>query len=635
MTGWKGMKEQMLCLENEKIAVHVNENGQGLAVEDKRRGETWSLDEETLVYAGPDGQYGMEAPLNRSKMTGAKKDGEALRVLVEAGSVRYTFRIALQGEYVELTLPVIEDKALGAVSFPGSFRPKEENAGYILPIMQGMWWDGRGETWESRFGEAAHTGFVMPMFGAVGRRGALLTVAETADDCLWWAGKDAAGRMWAANLQVESLGSMRYERKLRLYPTDASITAAAKRYRAYVQEKGRFISWREKMKERPGLGRLFGSIMCFVGYCQDDLDYAAECQKLKAYGFDKALLYPMRFNTYSQDFLMDGYKPICLDQDCVARIKALGYDVAPWTWINEGLDDGTDDMGGRFRYTRDGKRQLSWQIDDSAWYACCTAQMEPFLRRQNQDAFADMTWDHFDVVACATNKECHAKNHPEHPGRPLSKTEDRAFIRKLLLAGRGKDGQKFVSSENFNDAYSLEYDMGSVKAWPQFGPWPFWPVPLTGLVYHDSIMHTWWEPHNYNARYFDRDVSGKYQYGGGRPRLMASMDALYGCVPDVFPFGAMYGWQGDGAKTFLYQSRFEDAETQFALELALPVARHHARIGMQEMTEFSFLSQDGILQKTVFADGTEVYANLGIQGARMVEGVGSLQSESWLAVYPD
>ena len=28
----------------------------------------------------------------------------------------------------------------------------------------------------------------------------------------------------------------------------------------------------------------------------------------------------------------------------------------------------------------------------------------------------------------------------------------------------------------------MEYDIGSVKAWPQYGPWPFWPVPLTELV---------------------------------------------------------------------------------------------------------------------------------------------------------
>lgn len=628
------MREQMLCLENKRIAVYVEESG-GLTIEDKHRGETWSLDPQTQVYANPDGCYGMEAEFHPSHMAGARKQDGILEISIEAGGQCYPLQVRLRETYVELALPAIEDPRLGALAFPGSFRPNGGESGYILPIMQGMWWDGRGEAWESRFGEAGHTGFVMPMFGVAGRRGALLTVAETADDCLWWAGKDASGRMWAANIQIESLGSMRYERKLRLYPTDASVTAVGKQYRAYVQEKGRFASWQEKMKERPGLSRLFGSIMCFIGYCQDDLDYAAECEKLKACGFEKALLYPMRFNTYSQDFLMGGYEPIHLDQNCVARIKALGYDVAPWTWINEGLDDGTESMGKRFRLVRDGSRQLSWQIDDSSWYACCTAQMEDFLREQNEAAFADMTWEHFDVVACATNRECHGKNHPGHPGGPLSKTEDRAFIRKLLLAGRGRDGQKFVSSENFNDAYSLEYDMGSVKAWPQFGPWPFWPVPLTGLVYHDSILHTWWEPHNYNSRYFDRDVSGRYQYGGGRPRLMASMDALYGCVPDVFPFGAMYGWEGDGAKTFLYRIRFEDPETRFALELALPVAKHHARVGMLEMTGFSFLSEDGILQKTTFSDGTEVYANLGTQGARMVEGVGSLQSESWRAVYPD
>lgn len=144
------------------------------------------------------------------------------------------------------------------------------------------------------------------------------------------------------------------------------------------------------------------------------------------------------------------------------------------------------------------------------------------------------------------------------------------------------------------------------------------------------MMHTWWEPHNYNSRYFARD-SGKYQYGGGKTRLMAAMDALYGCPPDIFPFGAMYGWTGRGRETFLYKFRFEDKDTQFALEQALPVAKLHGQIGMLEMTNFEFLSDDGYVQKTEFEDGTQVYANFGCSPS-YIEGVGSLQSESWIAV---
>ena len=173
---------------------------------------------------------------------------------------------------------------------------------------------------------------------------------------------------------------------------------------------------------------------------------------------------------------------------------------------------------------------------------------------------------------------------------------------------------------------------------PQYGPWPFWPVPLTMLVYHDSLIHSWWEVHNYNSPYFGRTRSVQhFEYGGGRPRLMAALDALMGCPPDVFPFGAQYGWTGRGRETFLYRYRFEDPEVQLALREALPVAKLHRRIGKQEMVHFKILSEDGSVQETAFADGTRIVANFsrdviggkeGI-GHVVVDGIDSLMPESW------
>ena len=218
----------------------------------------------------------------------------------------------------------------------------------------------------------------------------------------------------------------------------------------------------------------------------------------------------------------------------------------------------------------------------------------------------------------------------------MTRAEDKDWIRKTCLADQAKGLP--VSSENFNDAYSLECDLGSVKAWPQYGPWPFWPIPLTMLVYHDSIIHSWWEVHNYNNPYFGRTrMPGQFEYGGGRPRLMAALDALMGCPPDVFPFGAQYGWSGRGKETFLFKYRFDDPEVQLALREALPVAQLHRRIGKKEMVHFKILSEDGTIQETAFADGTRVVANFsrdvvgGTEGIGhvVIEGIHSLMPESW------
>ena len=153
------------------------------------------------------------------------------------------------------------------------------------------------------------------------------------------------------------------------------------------------------------------------------------------------------------------------------------------------------------------------------------------------------------------------------------------------------------------------------------------------LVFHDSMIHTWWEVHGYNDSHFGRTVGNRFQYGGGRAKLMAAMDALYGGMPFVFPFGAQYGWKNQRSKeTYLYRMRLEDPETQYALKLAKPVAKLHQEIGMLEMTDFEFISADGYVQKTCYEDGTEVYANFGPGNSQQIDGIGELAPESWVVV---
>jgi hypothetical protein len=385
---------------------------------------------------------------------------------------------------------------------------------------------------------------------------------------------------------------------------------------------------------------LFGALMCFIGYCKDDVDYVAGCKKLKEYGFDRALLYPGRFNIYYPDIRMGGASAINLSREVVEAIKSLGYDIAPWTWLNEALDLGNGSIRRTFRQNQEGKAIPNWAIDDQQWYLVCYSFVEEYQRRALHDCIPDMTWDHFDVLSCMPPMECYALDHPNHFGRPLSRSEDREWVRRAFLADQVAG--RMVSSESFNDGYSLELDFGSVKAWPQYGPWPFWPIPLTMLVYHDSMIHSWWEIHSYNNPWRGRTtmLDNLFEYGGGRPKLMATLDALMGCPPDVFPFGAQYGYAGRGKETFLYKYRFEDPEVQIALREALPVARLHQRIGKQEMVHFKLLSQDGYVQETAFADGTRVVANFSrdfvgsVPGVdhTVIKGVETLGPESWAVV---
>lgn len=634
----------MIAIHNDEFIIICEANGTQLKLIDQKRWTRWALDYQSLVF-GEDAHAAFDTTFSKGvnlliPQAAEAIDATSICLTFQAGesTLRMAFHLTNDGIEVSLPLPVAAN--VGFVALPGSFIPEGEPGRLLLPIMQGMLWDGKGPAFSHLRGEAGHLGFSMPFIGYLSDHAGLLAVAHTREDVLWWFGKDDGARIWATNLQIDSLGSMRYERSVKLFAVDPEITSVAKRYRRKVVEERRFKSWTEKLTERPSLDRLFGALMCFIGYCKDEeVDYVASCNKLKEYGFDRALIYPARFNTYNSDIRMGGVPAIHLSREEVAGIRALGYDVAPWSWLNEALDDGSQHVHSIYRRNPQGEIIKHWKIDDQQWYQVCYAAMDKFQERALQGTMSDMSWDHFDVLACVSGLECYALDHPNHLGRMLTRAENREWVRETFRTDTRRGIP--VSSENFNDAFAPDYDLGSVKAWPQYGFWPFWPVPLTMLVYHDSMIHSWWEMHSYN-NYWSGRTHGpqQFEYGGGRPRLMAAADALMGCPPDVFPFGSQYDYTGRGSATFLYKFCFEDPEVQVALRQALPVAKLHRRIGMLEMVDFKMLSSDGYVQQTTFSDGTRIIANFSrdIYGGNkgidqvMLDGIDSIMPESWALV---
>ncbi len=621
----------MMTIENKNVCVYASEDAAEILILDKKRGERWRLDPETVLWGDEISENnhpaaGWKSALKRLTPAAAKREDANLLIEYRADGASVGMRYALLEDGVEITLLPAGAPVLSC-ALPGAFQPGGPGKKLILPITQGVLWAGEGDPVDRLCTSGAHDGFAMQMYGLLGKTGGLLFALESYYDNFWRYAKREDGQFFVENIQISSLGRMDYPRKARLYLTDPGVVAVAKRYRSFVKESGRFRGWDEKIAERPALERLFGAIMCFVGYCQDNLDYPKEFGKLKRAGFDRALIYPVRMHSYNMGFQMGGVDPIWLSDAQLDDILALGYDIAPWSWINEAMNDGTPETESLYRINREGKHILGWRIDDYVWDKCCSSRMADYQSRANEQGMEKMTWDHFDVLTCAMIGECYAKNHAGHMGRPLSRHEDIDWLRRTLCYG--KDGRKAVSSESFNDVFSRDYDLGSVKAFPLNWKRPFCVIPLTALVYHDSMLHTWWEPHNYNTHFFNRTCAAGYlEYGGGKTRLMAASDALMGAIPDVFPFGAQYGWTGRGNETYLYRIRFEDPGVQFALEAAKPVAALHRRVGKLEMVDFEILSDDGCMQRSVFADGTAVTANF--SNFLRMEGGTPVGAESWI-----
>jgi hypothetical protein len=595
----------MPLLANSTLDLTCQPDGARLTLHDKRRGVDWQLDDATrLAWLGgsPGGR-----PLPPGQAEALSDRALRLTFVLDGRRAVYIWQLLDDGAEVTLEFEHAGG-ALQAIALPGSFAPRGARLALALPIMQGVLWDGRGTPFERQLGLGGHESFSMPMAGYLSERGGLLLSAEDSADWRAAAGKRDDGAIYAYGCALPSLGALGYPRRARLLLTDPGLTALCKRYRRRVQERGEWKPWADKIAERPSVARLFGALMAFVGYNASDTDVVAGSRRLRDFGFERVFLYPARFNQYATEFRMGGDPPIRLSDAEIAALRELGCDVSPWNWVFEALDDGTPER--RRLYLRDaaGDAVPFWKIDQYQWYICCPSAQPAYMRAAYQADMRDMTWGHYDVSATFGLLECHALDHPGHAGRPLDRRAHRAFLRELL--GPSTNGDRPVSSEGFNGPLAGAYDIGTTKLLPAFGDAPFWTVPMTSLVYHDMLIHDWWELHNYNAHAGWDHVSVFGRKVDGFARQKAAMDALYGCPPNVFPFGRQYAWVDiEKRVTRSYAVRFDDPPVQEALAAALPVARLHRRIGMLELVAHEFLSEDGAAQAATYADGTRVIAN--------------------------
>jgi hypothetical protein len=615
----------MLALENELLRLQMSEDFAAVTVTDRRRNATWQLDTARMVYRTEAAESPL--PLRGGRVT---RDGEALVVTFELPEGVVTYRWRLVEGCVEVAL---DSRAPGATSLPlpGPMTSLGEACELAVPVYQGVLVRDETGTWETRAASGGHGGFSMAMGGLLTARGGLLVAQGSLAN---WRGVYGAqeGKLYFSFDQVPCEVQGWEQHRVRLYVTEPTVTAVCKQFRADLEARNEIATWEEKLARKPALNDLFGAVMTFTGYNRiPGYDYAAQVRRLKDYGFDTMLLFPVRMCHYSLGFKMGGDDPVWLSDEEIAEIRSIpGARVGPWGWVFEALDDGSEAVEAVLRRRRDGGSRWNWQIDEYQWYEVCTPYQREHIMQRFETDMAAMDWIHFDVNATWPPTPCFDEKHALHGHQPMTGAADVQYVRQLM--GPDTVGDRIVSSEGFIGHYTAQYDIGSTKMMPGPNLATKTPVPMTMLVFHDCCVHDWWELQNYNAVPgwpIHEALHGFGLVGTGMPKLKAAVDALAGCPPSLFPFGRQYAWSNrEKHETVSHTVQFDDPEVQEALREALPVAKLHAQIGRCALVDFRFLSEDRSLQATRFSDGTQIVANLGPE-PREIEGHGLVPGQSW------
>jgi hypothetical protein len=619
----------MLKLENARLLLAVSPDGMDVVLEDKTRRCRWRLDNARREYRLAAPTRGAAIPLPAPSVAQGKDVITLRHALAAGGTISYEWRLAADCAEIRLTCDAPD---VGNIALPGMMLPEQGAWDVAVPILQGLLMHGPAAPWEAIAKHGGHTNFSMAMGGMLADKAGLLIVHDS--PCNWWGvyGQDARGPIFHFEHFVCPVDGWRGA-TVRLYPCAADLTSLCKAYRGVLKGRGQFVSWKEKLAAKPMLADLFGGMMTFVGYNQSkDTDYVGCTRQLKKLGFDTLFLYPLRLCHWSMNLQMGGDTPIWRSDEELSALKAIpGVHLSPWLWMVESLQSAGPQMQALYRRHSNGEPVAGWQMDDNTYYRVCSPyQIEPVQKRMATD-MAAMDWVHFDVSSNQPTPPCFSREHALHGNKPIGPLDDMKNVRQLLSPQTM--GQRIISSEGFSDFYATAYDIGSTKFMPAAGcDGSRVPVPMTMLVLHDSCVHDWWEVENYNLvpGFGTGNMrNGLGRYGSGLPHLKAAIDALMGCPPNVFPFGRMYAWVDKVCgKTYSFQIRLEDAPVQEALAAALPVAKLHKRTGPCELMSVEFLSDDRLVQRTTFSDGTRVVANLS-DVSKDVPGVGPMAGQSW------
>jgi len=521
----------------------------------------------------------------------------------ESGTLTVYCSIHLIGKEILFEIAAEEKETkLGEVRWPKAIEyGNQSSEDYsVIPFMQGMLLPANWPQKLKYEGGPCNSRFLyMPWWGQTRNGHGVQTIFETEDDAGAVYKHPEGGPTSFQPVWYPSMGSLRYARRVRyVFDEKATYVTMAKRYRRSVREAGRFVSLKEKLARTPALAGVVGRPVVHVGamyhfvpeaslFNKEKIEnnhnihtfgeLAEGLEKLKAKGVDDAYVHLDGWGYYGYDNGHPDVLPPGEEQggwdglhQFAQTCEKLGYFFAVHDQYRDFYYNAVsfDDRLAALR--ADGSRE-----EDSTWcggpQTILSARFAPGYVRRNHDLFAEhgikVQGAYLDVFAVVPLEESH------QPAFPMSRSECRAFRKECfdLLRARGY----VVSSEEAVD-YAIPF-LDLVHHAP-YGTYPNIgggeatgiPVPLLGLVYHDSILLPW-----------EMGDDG----GWGIPKGDA------GWLHCFLNAGLPYVGGGE--------SEDRIRRVKEAADLA-------KRCALLEMTDHEFLDGSRRKQRTTYADGTTV-----------------------------
>ena len=470
----------------------------------------------------------------------------------------------------------------------------------VLPLKQGTLIPA-GDEIPFRRGRIFQGDAYMPIFGQWTDGAGYTAIYETPYDALYRSDGRQISPAWRT-----SLGTMRYERRIRYVfraPYDHNVTAAC--YREYLKERGMLVTLAEKALRNPRVRELAGLPVIHTEiawqispdsrhydrehpeknrFCVPFARRAEQLRRLKELGLERAYthfdgwglhgydnLHPSPFPPNEEAGGADGMR--ALSDTC----RELGYLFGVHDQYRDYFYDGPDFSFDQAVMNPDGSHPFN-----SEWYGgkqsfLCSALAPAYVRR-NYDEFRRLGIGidaaYLDVFSIVDLDECFS---PDHTCTREECAKNRRICLDLLTA-RGI----LPSSEEAVDCilpsmvlcHHAPFYNGDSGA-PDLDAIGI-PIPLLELVYHDCLIVPWIGLPGERGGFGIPKNDSAYLYA-----------ILFGC-PVYCPVDA-------DAKTV------EDVKTACALA---------GRLAFTPMVRHEFVDGDIRRQRTLFADGTAVEADL-------------------------